>query len=332
MRKPDFEQMLKVLHREKPDRPTLYEFYMNDEVYLRLGGKASGDGDFNLCLLAAFAAAGYDYSTVIASGFFPHREAEHEASYSLNGTVTIASWDDFERYPWRKPQDCFDYDWLKVHAGALPGGMKFIPAGPGGVLENLILLMGYDNLCLSLTDDPALVRAIADRIGETLLEYYRLVLGYDSVGACMVNDDWGFNSQPMLSPAAMRELIIPWHRRIVAAIHEAGRPALLHCCGNLETLMDDIIDDIGFDAKHSFEDKIMPVEEAYDRYSRRIAILGGIDLDFLCRSTPEAVAERSRKMLERASAHGAYALGSGNSIPSYVPIENYLAMIGVIGE
>ncbi len=33
----------------------------------------------------------------------------------------------------------------------------------------------------------------------------------------------------------------------------------------------------------------MPVEEAYDRYHSRIAILGGIDLDFVCRSTPEQI-------------------------------------------
>ena len=29
----DFSQLLKVLGREKPDRPVLYEFYMNDTVY-----------------------------------------------------------------------------------------------------------------------------------------------------------------------------------------------------------------------------------------------------------------------------------------------------------
>jgi uroporphyrinogen decarboxylase len=32
-------------------------------------------------------------------------------------------------------------------------------------------------------------------------------------------------------------------------------------------------------------------------------------------------------MLEQTSAKGGYALGSGNSIPYYVPQENYLAMI-----
>ena len=90
--------------------------------------------------------------------------------------------------------------------------------------------------------------------------------------------------------------------------------------------MDDVIGDMGFDAKHSFEDAIQPVEEAYEAYRGRIALLGGVDMDFLCRSTPEAVYRRSRALLELTESQG-YALGSGNSIPSYVPYENYCAMM-----
>ncbi|MEI8194724.1 MAG: uroporphyrinogen decarboxylase family protein, partial [Phycisphaerae bacterium] len=62
-------------------------------------------------------------------------------------------------------------------------------------------------------------------------------------------------------------------------------------------------------------------------YGRRIAIMGGIDLDFLVRRTPDEIYRRSKAMLERAQDRGSFALGSGNSIPEYVPQENYLAMI-----
>lgn len=94
--------------------------------------------------------------------------------------------------------------------------------------------------------------------------------------------------------------------------------------------MDDIIDDMKFDAKHSYEDGILPVEQAYDRWGDRIAILGGIGIDFLCRTTPEEIYKRSCQMLERAEAKGSYALGFGNSIPYYVPDENYLSMISAV--
>ena len=74
------------------------------------------------------------------------------------------------------------------------------------------------------------------------------------------------------------------------------------------------------------------MEDAYERWGGRIAILGGIDVDFVCRSTPEQIRERSRAMLKRAQKRGGYALGTGNSVPEYVPDENYLAMISVVNE
>ena len=81
------------------------------------------------------------------------------------------------------------------------------------------------------------------------------------------------------------------------------------------------------DARHSYEDTILPVEEAYERYGDRFAIIGGIDVDFVCRARPDEVYGRARAMLERTAGRGGYALGTGNSVPDYVPDENYFAMI-----
>ena len=150
------------------------------------------------------------------------------------------------------------------------------------------------------------------------------------MGACIVNDDWGFKNQTMFSPDMLRRWVFPWHKKIVSAIHDAGKPAILHSCGQLKDVMDDVITDLQYDAKHSFEDQITPVEDAFDLWSDRIAILGGIDMDFLARSTPDEITQRSKLMLEKSLSLGAYALGSGNSIPDYIPDENYLAMISSV--
>jgi uroporphyrinogen decarboxylase len=84
---------------------------------------------------------------------------------------------------------------------------------------------------------------------------------------------------------------------------------------------------VGIDGKHSFEDAILPVEEFYARYGERIAVLGGIDVDILAAGTPEQVRKRARTLIEACGSRGRYAIGSGNSIPSYVSVENYLAMV-----
>jgi len=96
--------------------------------------------------------------------------------------------------------------------------------------------------------------------------------------------------------------------------------------------MDDIVDVCAYDGKHSYEDAIQPVEDAYDQLGDRIAILGGIDVDFIIRNPLEMVQERARNMLAKTADKGAYALGSGNSIPEYVPQDKFLGMISVVDE
>jgi len=324
---PRFENLLKVLRREVPDRPTLFEFFMNEPLYRRLTGVPKPEGDVLPWLTEAFRRAGYDYVTHGGSDFgFPAGAKHREQSVSLNEAPVITDRATFEGYSWPEPDDR-DYSSLEKIAAYLPDGMKVIVPGPSGVLENAINLVGFDNLCYMISDDPDLAQDVFDAVGSRLVRHYEIAAAFESVGACISNDDWGFKTQPMLSPAQMRRYVFPWHKRIVATIHAAGKPAILHSCGNAELIMDDMVDDIGFDGKHSYEDTIQPVEEAYERYGGRIAILGGIDVGFICRSTPEEVYRRSKAMLERASGRGGYALGTGNSVPEYVPDEGYFAML-----
>jgi uroporphyrinogen decarboxylase len=244
----------------------------------------------------------------------------------LNEGGVIASWDDVHAYDWPDASR-LDPSVLDAVTDDVPDGMMALMFTPGGVLENLIDLVGYDNLCYMLVDDRSLVAAIARKIGESLAGLYELIADHPRIGALIANDDWGFKTQTMVAPDDLREFVFPWYRRITSIVHEAGKPILLHSCGQLREVMDDVIDQMHFDAKHSFEDVILPVEEAYERWGDRIAVLGGIDVDFLCHEDPDAITARSKAMLERAFDRGGYALGSGNSIPEYVPDESYFAMI-----
>lgn len=329
--KPQFANLLKVLNRQKPDRPTLFEFFLNGPLYRKLAGPAATEDPSltaqSRMLIHAFANAGYDYATLRGSSFgFPAGERHRASSISMNEGSVIHDRASFEAYPWAAP-DSFDYSSLDSVRDELPPDMKVIVCGPGGVLENVMGLVGYEAACYLTLDDPKLAADIFAAVGSRLVRHYEIVGRYDTVGAMISNDDWGFKSQPMLSPEGMREYVFPWHKKIVEAIHASGKPAILHSCGNLIDLMDDIIDDMKYDGKHSFEDAIQPVEEAYDRWGSRIAMLGGIDLDFLCRSPAEAVHERSLAMLERSAKRGSYALGTGNSVPEYIPQDKYFAMI-----
>ncbi len=328
-REPNFSQILKVVRREKPDRPTLFEFFMNMPLYERVTGRKRGEGALEELKITAeaFCALGYDYVFCKASDMqFDTQAHKKEKTISLNDGCAITDWTSFERFRWPDP-DAFDFSRLEKIRQYLPDGMKLMVAGPGGVLENAIALTGYDNLCMMLYEEPELVKAIFDGIGSRLVRYYEIAMQFDAVGLLMSNDDWGFNSQTLLSPTHMRQYVFPWHRRIVETAHIAGRPALLHSCGYMNEIMEDVIEDMRYDAKHSFEDKILPIEECYKRWGGRIALLGGIDLDFLIRSPIPVIQERCRNLLALTGKTGGFALGSGNSIPEYVPFENFIAMI-----
>jgi uroporphyrinogen decarboxylase len=237
----------------------------------------------------------------------------------------IQSWADFERYPWPKPEE-ISYAGIEYVNAVIPEGMK-ISVVLLGILENISSLMGLQPFSYALFDQPDLVAAICDKVGEIALAAAAHAATIDNVGMFFFGDDMGYGGGTLVSPATLRKYIFPYHKRLVEIVHAAGKLVLLHSCGNLEKIMDEIID-IGFDAKHSFEDKIMPVEEVYRRWGDRIALLGGVDMDILARGSEEQVRRRTREILEVCAAKGTgYCLGTGNTVANYIPKQNYLAML-----
>jgi len=335
-RKPIFENLLKVLRREVPSRPVLMELFMNYTIYTKFCDPKYLDGKEDisnmLMLASAFANLGYDYFTIHPSGFgFPQKGREHKQTTTLNHEAAIYDRKSFDEYQWPDPEK-FSMEHLAKVAPYMPDGMKAVMIGPGGVLENIIGITGYDTLCMMVYENPQLVSDIAENVGKRMVRHYELATEYDVVGAAWGNDDWGFNTQTMLSPKHMREYIFPWHKKIVEAVHSRNKPCILHSCGNPEEVMDDVCDDIKYDGRHSYEDNIMPVEDFYEKYYKRIAVIGGIDVNFIVTKPIDEIKERSKKMLERTASRGGYALGTGNSVPEYIPVDNYLAMLSAAYE
>ena len=239
---------------------------------------------------------------------------------------SIQTWEDFEHYPWPNVDetDFFPFEYINDH---LPEGMGLMTCHAGGIFEHLSQIMSLEGLCLALYDQPDLVAAVAEQVGERMVAFYRHLFDLDRLIAIFQGDDMGFRTGTLISPAALKRYTLPWQKRFAEMAHARGVPYFLHSCGNLETIYEDLIAEVGIDGKHSFEDAILPVEAFYARYGERIAVLGGIDVDILAAGTPEQVRKRARTLIEGCGAGGRYAIGSGNSIPSYIPVENYLAMV-----
>jgi uroporphyrinogen decarboxylase len=335
-----------IMRRGTPKRVHYIELFLDGEVKQeicrRYGVAADLAPDDPLFPVKQEAAMqrflGYDY---VRQGLdalempLKHCAAEDTADLTRRGgrqymeehEGPITSWEEFESYPWPDPEQATTHalEWLEEN---LPEEMCII--GSGGFAhfaEYLTWLMGYETLCYALYDQRDLVRAISNR----LTQIYRVVLGrmleFDRVKIIWGSDDMGFKTGTLISPDDLRQFVLPGHRLMAEMSHQAGRPYLLHSCGNLELIMEDLIEDVGIDARHSFEDTIETVTEADDRYGDRIALLGGIDVDFLCRADEGQVRQRVRDTLEQCMPGGGYCLGTGNSVANYIPLDNYLAML-----
>lgn len=276
---------------------------------------------------------GYDYVDVweshVAFGFYGPKWSgaetkEGKRHYITSDAFVISARAQFDAYAWPNLGNV-DLSVLDAIAPLLPSGMKVI-FFTRGILETAMDLLGHEKICYMLYDDPALVQDIFARVGELYVGLHRIVAKHPAVGAINYCDDMGFKTQTLLSPQTFRELLFPWHKKVVENAHECGKPAILHACGNLSEVMEDIID-CGWDAKQSFEDVIEPVWEAKKKYGKQIALLGGFDMDKLSRMTVDEVRAHTQFMFTQCGAQGGWAIGTGNSVPNYIPVDNFLAML-----
>ena len=337
--RPDWEGLLNVIKRAgTPGRVYNVELFQDqpvaDAIAERFGltdGLDAGDGDFERKkYIAVQRFCGYDFvlSRVVGAGHqFTTLESEEGRAWMEEHRGPITNWEEFEKYPWPDPGNPEATSELEWYEQNLPDDMCVIGGLVGHLVEELSFLMGYESLCYALSDQPDLVRALADRILGLHRRCTELLLQFDRVKMIWGSDDMGFKTGTLISPDDMRRFVLGGHKELAAMSHAAGRPYLLHSCGNLAEILDDLVDDVKIDAKHSFEDTIEDVRDAKRGYGHRVALLGGIDVDFLCRSDEAAIRKRVRQTLDVCQEGGGYALGTGNSVAEYIPLDNYLIML-----
>jgi len=245
--------------------------------------------------------------------------------------------DDFNKYPWMEIPLIFNKIYtphFEAIRKTLPEGMKAFGGCGYGIFEASRDIVGYEQLCIMQCMDPDLFRDIFIKIGDLWVELWKWVIkNYSDIYVFFrMGDDLGHKTSTLLDPEIIRQHIFPQYKRIIDLVHASGKKFLLHSCGNIFPLMDDIIA-LGIDAKHSNEDQIASFSEWIEKYSDRIGLFGGFDLNLLILNDPETVRKTvlEQGMMFRDKAKG-YGLGSGNSIPEYIPVDGFMAMIEAVKE
>lgn len=253
------------------------------------------------------------------------RQPGHKIEWQSHSVGPVAGWQDFEAYPWPDPSKA-DLSYLAWLDRNLPDDMC-MTVGACRIFGELYELVGMEHLSYLIYDEPEFVKAVIEKLGQIWLAMSKTFMQFEKLKFIFAGDDMGHRSGTLVSPQYLRDLVLPWHKRFVQICHEAGRLYLLHNCGQVDAVMPDLVNDVGIDGKQSFEDVIEPVENVYTRWGGKTAIIGGIDVDFLCRSEEPAIRRRVRQVLDACWSKGRYCLGTGCNVSDYIPFDNVLVML-----
>ena len=236
----------------------------------------------------------------------------------------ISDPEDFGRFPWPSAAE-LDYSPLEEIRRFLPETVKVI-VQPGRLFQGVWAFMGFEEFCYALTDQPGLVERMFEKFCGVQVELVRNALQHECVGAVWMGDDLAYNSGLMLAPEHFRRLLFPWYRQMAEACRARNVPFVFHSDGKIDAVLEDLIA-CGVQAVHPLEPQSMDILSVKRRYGDRLALIGNIDLSYtLTRGSREEVEEAVKSKIRQLAPGGGYCLGSENSIPDYVPFENYDAM------
>lgn len=242
-----------------------------------------------------------------------------------NGGV-LATRESLKDYPWKKPGSwCCEK--LGEYARLLPDGMGVV-IRPLGVFENVRRLMGMVPLCYALYDDEPFAAEVFGRVGEVIYGSLKATFGHADIRrafAVIMGDDLAAGKGTLVSPDVYRKHVFPWMKMCADLAHAHGMPFGLHSCGDNEPIMEDLIA-LGVDARHSFQDNVMPAQAFKRKYGDRVAVLGGADMHKLATLEDGDFVPYCKALLAECSKGGGYALGTGNSPATYIRLGNFFRM------
>lgn len=180
---------------------------------------------------------------------------------------------------------------------------KFVLSPPDfSVFERLQFLRGTEALFMDLAYGASEVFKLRDMVHEFNLKALELWCQTDVDGIGWT-DDWGSQTQLLISQMMWREIFKPLYKDYCAMIHAAGKFAFMHSDGHIAALIPELIE-IGFDALNS-QLFCMDIENLGRKFKGQITFWGEIDRQHVLPfGKPDDVREAVRRVRR--------ALDSGN--------------------
>lgn len=196
--------------------------------------------------------------------------------------------------------------------------------------ERAWTLRGMANLMMDFLEHPEFVHDLLGTIADYNMAQVRRALEYD-IDAVYFGDDWGQQRGLQMGGRLWRRFILPQLRQMYAQVREAGKFVMIHSCGDVDELFDDLLP-LGLNCFNPFQPEVMDVEDLLQRYRGRLAFHGGMSTQrTLPFGTIEQVRAETRRLIE-LGREGGYIFAPAHDVEGDVPLENILAMIEVVQE
>jgi len=187
--------------------------------------------------------------------------------------------------------------------------------GVNGPLTISWMLVGYENICLYLYDDPEFLVQVA-QLAVDFANVAVTRMAQAGVDGMIVSEDLGASAGGLLSPQHFRAIYRPALGAIISHIRDLGLPVLLHSCGCIYDYLDDLVE-LGINALHPLQRTAgMDLARVKAKYGSRICLVGNIDSSVtLPYGTPEQVEAEVRQ-----------TIASDHSLHDGIAVENILRM------
>jgi len=253
------------------------------------------------------------------------RHVDKDIGVVCNRLVTPENVDSF-RFP--NPNDPSRYS--SFDKVVKPNGDTAVLVSLGfSLFEWAWTLAGMETVLMAMLSDKRFANVLLDRILEFNLAIIENACT-QVVDIFRFGDDWGHQRGVLMGPDLWREFIKPRFRRMCELVKSKGKLVMLHCCGKVDELFDDLIE-CGLDIFNPFQPEVMDVFEIKKRYGDRLTFYGGISIQrTLPFGTVQQVRDEVRRLIDVVGAGGGYIASPSHDIPGDAKPENIAAMIEVL--
>jgi uroporphyrinogen decarboxylase len=197
--------------------------------------------------------------------------------------------------------------------------------------ERVWALMGMEDTLAGMALEEDHVMRMFERVAEYQHRLLDRVLDEDFEGIYF-GDDWGSQQGLIMGPECFRKYIKPFLKELVAKVKKHGKYVLLHCCGNIEEVLPEIIE-IGVDAYNTVQPEIYDLQKIKNEYGKDLTFWGAISTQqLLPRASAEEVYEKSVKTIKTLGKGGGYIFSPTHALTPDIPVDNVRAMLRAVKD